>query len=294
MQLITHRAIDVDIGDSHGWVLQESRWERFCEQIRAGWGLEFDVRPLGDGHFAISHDEGLARIVPGCDRAVSGLTISEFRAIAAPGGRLCSLDEILGLIAKSEQSISALHLKSYCHEPRILDELLDLLAPRIDSLMGRLLIFDATPWVAAQILRKFPGLDVAASVSHPYDVLRYGALTGGTLLTPEQVLVNRHLYSWVWLDEWDTVAVDNGQKTFINFESVGMFRDAGFSVAAVSPELHAGSPALLGGEAHKDGMDGRSLSRRWCQWSELGIDALCTDHASWISKNLAWPTRVAQ
>jgi len=286
MQLITHRAIDVDPGDAQGWALKESRWEAFCEQIWAGRGLEFDVRPLRDGRFAISHDSSLMRIKPGCTQAISTLTYDEFRAISDPGGRLCSLDELLNLIAESGRSISALHLKSHCHEPAILEKILEALAPRIDSLIGRLLIFDATPQVAALIVQKFPGLDVAASVAHPYDVLRYGAMTGGTLLTSEQVLANRHLYSWVWLDEWDTLDADQGQKAFVNPESVNLFRDAGFKVAAVSPELHASSPALLGGEVHRDGSDGGRLVRRWQQWRQVGLDALCTDHASWISTNL--------
>ncbi|GEM_PF-1022607 len=286
MQLITHRAIDLNPGGSQRKVSKESRWEAFCEQIAAGWGLEFDLRPLSDGYFAISHDSNLRRIMPGYDRAISTLTRNEFRTIAAPGGRLCSLDEVLNLIAESGRSISALHLKSHCHEPAILKKILEALEPRINSLIGRLLIFDATPRVAAQIKRKFPELDIAASVAHHYDVLRYGAMTGGTLLTSEQVLDNRDFYSWVWLDEWDTLDVDNGQKTFVNSESINLFRNAGFKVAVVSPELHASSPALLGGEAHKDGVDEHRLVRRWQQWARLGLDALCTDHASWISAKL--------
>lgn len=294
MQLITHRAIDVVPGDAYGWALKESRWEAFCEQIWAGWGLEFDVRPLRDGHFAISHDSSLTRIMPTCTQTILNLTRNEFRAISGSSGRLCSLDELLNLIAESGRSISALHLKSHCHEPEILEKILEALAPRIDSLIGRLLIFDATPQVATQILQKFPDLDVAASVAHPYDVLRYGAMTGGTLLTSEQVLANRNLYSWVWLDEWDTLAFENGRKTFVNPETINFFRDAGFKLAAVSPELHSSSPALLGGEAHKDGADGMALVRRWQHWRQLGLDALCTDHASWISTNLESPECMQQ
>ena len=287
MQLITHRGIDVVPGDFHGWTLQESRWESFSEQIRAGLGLEFDVRPLKDGQLAISHDSSLARIVPGCKQPISSLTLSEFDAIQAPGGRLCSLDELLSLIAESGRAISALHLKSHCHEPVILAKILEILAPRAESLKGRLLIFDATPRVAEQIVQKLPWLDLAASVAHTYDVLRYGALTGGTLLTPGQALDNRHLYSWVWLDEWDTLDVDNGEKIFANRESVELFRNAGFKIAVVSPELHAASPALLGGEAHRDGTDEKKLINRWRQLSQLRVDALCTDHASWITTNLS-------
>lgn len=286
MQLITHRGIDVDPGDCQGWALQESRWESFSKQIRAGWGLEFDIRPLKDGQLAISHDSSLARIVPGSEQPISTLTRVELDAIRAPGGRLCSLDELLSLIADSGRAVSALHLKSHCQEPPMLAKILEILAPRVESLKGRLLIFDATPHIAEQIVQELPGLDVAASVAHSYDVLRYGALTGGTLLTSEQALENRHLYSWVWLDEWDTLDVDNGEKIFANRESVELFRNAGFKVAVVSPELHSTSPALLGGEAHRDGASASALVHRWTNWSQLGVDALCTDHASWISTNL--------
>lgn len=287
MQLITHRGIDVAPGDSRGWSLQESRWESFSEQIRAGWGLEFDVRPLKDNQFAISHDSGLARIVPGIDRKVSSLTRNEFKTICAPGGRLCFLDELLDLIAGYGRSMSALHLKSHCHDPSTLNKILEVIEPRVDSLIGRLLIFDASPQVARQIVRIFPGLDVAASVAHSFDVLRYGGLAGGTLLTCNQALDHGDVYSWAWFDEWDTLDVDNGQKTFVNRESVDQFKNHGFKVAVVSPELHATSPALLGGEAHKDGVEKNRLASRWRQFHQLGVDALCTDHASWISENLS-------
>jgi glycerophosphoryl diester phosphodiesterase len=286
MQLITHRAIDVDLGDTQGWALQESRWESFLEQIRAGWGLEFDVQLLSDGRFAISHDSSLARIVPGCNKTLSSLSTDDLRSIAVPNGRLCSLEELLSLIAECGRSISALHLKNHCQEIATLERILDAMSPKIDSLIGRLLIFDAKPQVAAQIMQRFPGLDVAASVAHPFDVLRYGAITGGTLLTPQEVFANRHLYSWVWLDEWDTLGADSVKKTFVNSDSVNFFKNLGLKVAAVSPELHAISPALLGGEKHEDGVDEVRLVRRWQQWSQLGVDALCTDHASWISTNL--------
>jgi hypothetical protein len=286
MQLITHRAIDVGLGDYLGWTLKESRWESFGEQIRSGWGLEFDVRPLKDGQLAVSHDSTLARIVPGCEKPISTLTRNEFEAIRASGSRLCMLDELMSLIAESRGAISALHLKNHCHEPAILEKIFEIIKPKIEYLKGRLLIFDATPKVAEQIVQKFPGLDVAASVAHSYDIFRYGAMTGGTLLTAEQAIINKHLYSWVWLDEWDTLDVGGGQKIFVNRESVDLLQDAGFKVAVVSPELHASSPALLGGEAHKDGADEKRLINRWSQLNQLGIDALCTDHASWISENL--------
>jgi glycerophosphoryl diester phosphodiesterase len=285
MQLITHRGIDVRLGDSQAWAMQESRWESFSAQIRAGWGLEFDVRPLNDGQLAISHDSSLGRIAPGHEQLISTLTRSEFEAIQVPGGRLCMLDELLRLIAEGGQGISALHLKSHCHEPAILAKILETLETKFESLIGRLLLFDATPPVAEKIVKKLPGLDIAASVAHTYDIFRYGALTGETLLTSEQVIANQHLYSWVWLDEWDTVDIDSGEKIFVNHKSVELFRNAGFKVAVVSPELHASSPALLGGEAHKDGSDDKRLVERWAQLGQLRVDALCTDHASWIAEN---------
>lgn len=287
MQLITHRAIDVDPGDSEGWMLQESRWGCFCAHIRSGWGVEFDVRPLKDGELAVSHDASLERIAPGFNQEISALTRSELEAIRLPGGgRLCSLDELLNFIADAGRGISALHLKSHCHEPSILANILDAIEPKLDSLIGRLLIFDATPRVAKQITQRLPGLDIAASVAHSFDILRYGAAAGGTLLTCNQALDHSDIYSWAWFDEWDTLDVGNGQKTFVNCESVDLFKNSGFKVAVVSPELHAASPALLGGEAHNDGVEQNRLLSRWRQFHQLGIDALCTDHASWISKKL--------
>ena len=63
---------------------------------------------------------------------------------------------------------------------------------------------------------------------------------------------------------------------------------------ARATELDAASTAMLGSEAHKDGAGRGRLVQRWKQWSQLGVDALCTDHASWISRNLGSFARVEQ
>ena len=43
-----------------------------------------------------------------------------------------------------------------------------------------------------------------------------------------------------------------------------------------------GALANAGGEVHEDGVCTTRLKDRWREWSNLGIDLLCTDHASWF------------
>ena len=282
--LITHRGIDVPFGSNHEECLREGSWEAFTEQIDAGFGLEFDIQLTRDGGFAISHDSNLRRLTNGKNIVdVRELSSQEFCDIKVPGGRLCILDELLEYMVEHATAISALHLKAPCQTADILNALSIHLKSFEGKLDDRLMIFDVNVESARFLKAELKKIQLAASVSHPFDIARYGATTGGTLMDESSVLRNRDLFSWVWLDEWDRVGINGSVKTLVNGESVKQFHKAGFKIAAVSPELHATSPCLLGGEAHEDGLSIGSLSRRWENWESIGVDAICTDHATALS-----------
>lgn len=288
--ILTHRGIDIPLGALAANITNESSWEAFSDQVRAGIGLEFDIQLLRDGGFAISHDSHLGRISRGeLNISLSEISWNELYTMRLPGGRLCNLDEMLVLLVEHGQALSALHLKHHCQDDGAVDMLVAQLSPFLDKLAGRLIIFDVTPSVALRLKAALPNINIAASVAHSFDVQRYGAVTGGTLLTVDEVINQRELYSWVWLDEWDRVGPCGTRKSLVDASTVECLRGYDFKIAAVSPELHATSPALLGGEVHEDGVSPARLEARWKDWASLGLDALCTNHASWLTKHMSQP-----
>jgi glycerophosphoryl diester phosphodiesterase len=279
--ILTHRGIDIPLGTSPSEVCGESTWEAFSSQVRSGYGLEFDIQPTKDGGFAISHDADLRRITKGCTtQKLSEISTKDIAKIQANGGRLCDLDELLDLLTYEATSISALHLKYQCQTPQILDLFSGRLQPFMRRLEGKLMVFDARPESAARLKEHIPELSIAASVSHPYDVERYGAVTGHTLLTADQAISHSSLYNWVWLDEWDRLDSKCSKKTLVTVELVQGLRSAGFKVAVVSPELHSTSPSLLGSESHEDAASVESLKFRLSSWGYMQLEVICTDHAS--------------
>ena len=144
-------------------------------------------------------------------------------------------------------------------------------------------MFDVIPSAAKYLKKYIPQIELAASVSDPYDVERYGSLTGGTLMTLEEVIEHNGLYAWVWLDEWDTQDQLGGTKPLVTKRTVELLREKTFKIAVVSPELHATSPGLYGNCIHEIGTNPEMLKKYWLSICALDIDLLCTDHASWLA-----------
>ena len=55
-------------------------------------------------------------------------------------------------------------------------------------------------------------------------------------------------------------------------------KDAGLSISLVTPELHATSPGLLGGEAHPDAQSRERFFERIGEIIALKPDWICTDY----------------
>lgn len=286
--LLTHRGIDVPLGEPLGAHDPEGTLQKFYGQLKLGFGVEFDVRPMSDGEFAVAHDENLIRITGGKRKDYFANITSDYLKLITlrTGEQLATLSEILDAIICTGASISALHLKGACQEPNTLKNLVEIISPFCKDLQDKLIIFDASIDAAEFLKNKIPAIKLAASVSHDYDIERFGGYVKNTLLSVSQALERRDLYDWVWLDEWDKKDANGNAKSLVTPRLVNHFAERGFGVAAVSLELHAISPGLLGGEAHEWGCSKSKLLECWSEWNKLGVKALCTDHASWIKTNM--------
>lgn len=274
MQIITHRGLDAE--NHHSYT--ESSREAFTYFLEAGFGIEFDVRITKDRVPVISHDESLARLTGTETSKIAGITATEFLNTKLPNGHPLLLTELIGLMreyANQNNSVHAVHLK-YQNQTRAE---LEVLIPYLSQLSDLpIMLFDVTPEVAKKLKERLPSLSLAASVAHPYDIKRYNDAVGGTLVSVADMSEYTDLYDWIWLDEWDLTAERDDKKTLYNEETFSYLRALGYKIALVSPELHATSPQLLGGESHQDGCDKISLEKRWHKLIELSPDAMCTDY----------------
>lgn len=248
--VITHRGLDPARGEGY---FAESSYEAFEDQLRRGFGIEFDPR----ADLLVAHDDLSRTTKNGCHTASLKQVAELISNLQAPG------------------AISALHLKHRVQEKGVLDALL----PYFENFdPSKFFIFDATLETAAYLKEKKSALVLGASVAHPYDIECYGNATGGTLYTAEEILLRRDLFDWVTLDEWDRARANGEEKALYTAETFKQLRSAGFKICVISPELHATSPGLLGGEAHPDAKDHATLIARIKEILALSPDAICTDY----------------
>jgi len=282
MIILTHRGLEPSNTDFY----PESSYEAFESQLARGFGIEFDVNFAKDG-IIIFHDANLNRITNGEDRRLfSELNIEELKKsrFGIKNGRFATFDDILELIRKSKSEINALHLKGKYQNQKELDILIKKLNENKDVL-NKILIFDVKPKTAEYFKSKIKGLNLAPSVSHNYDILRYNSCVSNTLISIEDAVKYRkqNLYDWVWLDEWDTND-KSGEKKFYTEENFKKLRKEGYKIALVTPELHGTSPGLYGGESHKDAKTQEALFRRIKEIIKLNPDAICTDYPEEVGK----------
>jgi len=274
IHVTTHRGLDPSI-DNYFF---ESSKEAFEDQLTRGYGLEFDVRVTADGQFVITHDKTLERISGGADtRNVTEATMEEIKALELNGYHLTDLDTLCAMIAEhAGNSMSALHMKSESQIPEIIAAVIETFKKH--DLFETCIVFDTTIETAKQLKAGDERFHIAPSVSHEYDIERYNDAVGGTLYSVEEVIDNKNVFDWVWLDEWDREDKDGGEKTLVNQETFSTLREHGFKIGLVTPELHASSPGLLGGEAHGDAADMTTLEARLQEIVRLNPDLMCTDY----------------
>lgn len=273
-QILTHRGLE----PSHLNFFSESCFEAFDDQLSRGFGIEFDPCFLADGTIGVIHAATVSAATGNTDaREITTLTSNEFLNLPLKKGRYCLFNELLDLIRQKGKGVNALHLKGKFQESDYVDQLLAALETYQD-LWPRLILFDLKPEIANYIKQRHPELLLAPSVAHPYDIKRYNAAVKGTLLSIEEAAANKDIYDWVWLDEWDLQDENEGQKIFYNSENFAKLRQLGYLIALVTPELHATSPGLLGGEAHPDVATLDQLMKRIAEIVSLAPDVICTDY----------------
>jgi glycerophosphoryl diester phosphodiesterase len=275
INIITHRGLDPDIKDFPG----ESTIDAFTNHLQRGYGIEFDVNFSFDERMFIFHDSGLTRITNGNDdRYFEELKLDEIRVLRLRNNLLPTFDELFNLIRNiGRESVNALHLKSKFQDKRHL-EILTKNLKYYQDIFDSLIVFDVKIETARFLKSSFPDLNLAPSVAHEFDIQRYNKSVGGTLYSIEEVLADKDLFSWVWLDEWDLTDQNGGTKKLCTEEIFDKFRRAGIKTALVTPELHGTSPGLLGGESHPDAADMSKLQKRIIEIKSLQPDAICTDH----------------
>ncbi|OHB07968.1 MAG: hypothetical protein A2W64_00880 [Candidatus Zambryskibacteria bacterium RIFCSPLOWO2_02_39_10] len=247
MHILTHRGLD----PARQPYFRESSREAFEDQLKRGYGLEFDLQFVND-QTVISHHSHVD--------------------LSSPD--LISFSDLLSLIMNSKSPLSALHLKHTWQKSEYLDKFL-IEMEKVDT--ERLIVFDVKIETAKYLKERNPKLHLASSVSHQYDIERYNGVVGGTLITIEEAIENKDLFDWVWLDEWDLTDKDGGVKSLYNKENFELLRKNNLKIALVTPELHATSPGLLGGESHQDAKDHQTLVKRLHEIITLKPDAICTD-----------------
>ena len=280
--IITHRGL-LPSDERYPW--HESTLEAFADHSVRGFGIEFDIQPCRTGQLIVSHESGLKGLTNGIDtRLFVDLAVEEISQARSPRGKIGRLEQVLEFV--KQRSFSALHLKGKYQTPTVISTLATLLE-RFHEVHDHLLVFDCRPETARTLRERFPHLHLAPSVCHPYDKERYNSVTGETLFTIEEIKPLRDIFDWVWFDEWDTASPNGGIKRFIDTETVSSLRGEGFQIGVVSPELHATSPGLLGGEAHPDGTSLRAVTARWSQILDTYPDAMCTDYPEELRAFLA-------
>lgn len=280
IRIITHRGLDAEGHHSY----TESSREAFAYFLDKGFGIEFDIQITKDGVPVISHDESLSRLTGNTELKISEINATEFVGTTLPNGHPILLSELVALMreyANQTNSVHALHLKYQNQTPAELDILIPYLTQLSDL---PIMAFDVTPNVAKQLKKEVSALSLAASVAHPHDIERYNTVVGGTLLSLKELFDYSDIYDWAWLDEWDRVDADGGVKSLYTEEIFSLLKEKKFKIVVVSPELHATSPHLLGGESHTDGITLGALQLRWEEIFMKKPDAICTDYPHSVSK----------
>ncbi|MFA5247669.1 MAG: glycerophosphodiester phosphodiesterase family protein [Patescibacteria group bacterium] len=272
MNIITHRGLNPSSGNYY----PESTWEAFLDQLSRGYGLEFDVQFTRDKEVVVFHSPDLSVISSGTIKSrLSELNAVEIKELRFSGCRLCFLEELMAAIIVSKAPISAIHFKGVYQS----DEYLEILSSKLEGFDSkRFIIFDLKIPVAQKMKIKNSQWQLAASISHPYDIERYNQVVHGTLLTVSEVVNNKNIFNWVWLDEWDRIDECGKDKLLYSLEIFYFCRQHGFKIGLVTPELHATSPGLLGGESHPDAVNQRKLSIRIKDIIMLKPDLICTDY----------------
>ena len=273
MEILTHRGLDPSINHYH----TESSFEAFIDQAHRGFGLEFDIVFTLDNEIVISHDKNATRVTNGIlQKDFSDTLSTDLTNLKIKNNTICFFEDIMEIINNSKARYNALHFKGHLQTEKNISILINKLNKH-KIIKDKLIIFDIKIETAKVLKSAIATINLAPSVAHDFDIKRYNNCVDFTLLTVTQALQHKALYNWVWLDEWDRIN-EKGTKTFYSKRTFNTFKNADFKIALVTPELHATSPALAGGETHADALTKKRLIKRMQQIIQLEPNVICTDY----------------
>lgn len=281
-RVIAHRGLE----PTHQNFFSESSLEAFQDQLSRGFGgIEFDPNPTKDG-IVVMHDATLERPTQGrFKQPIAEMTTSEITKIPLANGTIPTFEQVMDLIKNSAGTISALHLKARFQTPETLEVIINALEPCKDT-FNKFFVFDVKADIAKKLKNRFPNIRLAPSVAHPYDIKRYGASIGNTLLPLEEALELKKegLIDGIWGDEWDRTGENGTSKMLYTPDFFDKAHRAGLFAVLVTPELHGTSPGLYGGESHPDAKDQQTLFARIKEIKAAGADYFCTDYPEEVTR----------
>lgn len=280
MQILTHRWLN-PLNNNFNFI--ESSKEAFINHLERWYWLEFDINFSADMIPFVFHDWSLSRITNWKDlRNFNELCIDEILNYNLNWNKFISFEELVKNILEYRKNwkYSALHLKAKFQEKKYIDIILNIL-DKFENIENKIFIFDINIETAKYIKSINKSIKLFPSVAHEFDIFRYNKSTWWTLLWINNILKNKDLFDWVWLDEWDKKN-EKWLKTFYNKEVFDIFRESWFLIWLVTPELHNKSPWLLWWESHEDCENLDTLQSRFKEIIKLKPDFICSDYLEFI------------
>lgn len=253
-KLLIHSHRGLDFGP-------ENTLAAFRAALKAGCGLELDVRLTKDNNIAIIHDSDLAR-VSGVPAMVKDLTMIEIKhqPIKSSQQYVPSFGELAALLEEFRlpQDAIAIHLK----EVEQTEQMMRLLADKIaeHQLQSKVFIFDVTHPAIDFLHRYNPTLRLAISLGAAHHT--------PTIFTMED-LPRFPDVPIIWWDEWGEADGKRYAGTLYTEENLYLLKERRLKVYAISPDvaIQTNHPLAKSGKY-------QSIWKNLIAWR---VDGICTD-----------------
>lgn len=272
MIILSHRGLELPPK------ITESSLESIIFHFQHNQGIELDLNFSQDQKLFFFHDKDLSRITNNQDnRQFKNLKISEINQYTIQKNHFCDFKTLIKLIKKFNPPLVALHFKGGLQNQNNTQIIINQLKKNYE-IIDKLLIFDLKVKTAKEFKKQLPQLNLALSIAHSYDIQRFNKFTNNTLYSIKNLIKNKNLFTWAWLDEWDRTNINNSQKSLYNEKIFKILRENFIKIALVTPELHSTSPSLCANEKHQDNSTIKKYQKRLKQIIKLKPDAICTDN----------------
>jgi glycerophosphoryl diester phosphodiesterase len=241
-----------------------------------GFGLEFELQSSSDSELLVTHEPTTSAWSKGkVKKYWSSLPAVEIFTLENQHGPVCRFNQLLRLVEDYPALPMAIRLSASQQTARFTNRLIEVLSLN-KTLHERLVIYGLKPKVARQFKRGLTAVRLGATVCHDYDISRFQKSVDHALLSIDSLMLNKDIFTLVWLDEWDRQGRKNSRKIFYARELVETLRRCDLKVVLTSPDLHK----LHG---HKDAESLLTLETRWRELVHFNVDAICTSYPARLS-----------